>query len=279
MTTSVTDPTPGGAPVPSPLGRKVLLFSFLVLAEYWLAPLLFDISNYAGTWSTVGNVLFVFFLAVLAVFVVRPLVPHLRAALSTGRRHLLFHGLWAGSLALGLAATNLVRFDPATSPPASLLALSAESPFGFSPSVQFTTGPLGLVGGLDVVSVTVLGLLSVLWASAVLMTLARRSVACEVVPASTGWRARIGSLAVWGPFGFITGCSTCTPVYLAVLGVFAPGVAASGYSSMPLVPWIGFTGLLYLVSFGLIVRLFGRLTRPAPLPSVPVAPEPRGWAA
>jgi hypothetical protein len=249
--------------IPTPLGRRVLLFAFVALAEYWVAPLLFDVTNYAGEWSAIGVVLFGFFATVLVVFVLWPLRAHL--AKLTRRNRVWFHALWSGSLLVSLVVTNTLQWTPPlhASGPTVTSPTTVYTPFGAWTSLAFTAPSTGFSGTLNVEVVTIFGLLAVLWAAAVILAKQKGEAACPRPEAPvSSWRARIAPAVVFGPLGFLTGCPSCAPAYLALLAAVAPGTAASGYSAVPLVPWIGFAGLLYLVSFGLAVYYLGRVTRP-----------------
>ncbi|HYK92838.1 MAG TPA: hypothetical protein VEY07_02195 [Thermoplasmata archaeon] len=263
--------------VPGPVGRKVLLFEFLVLIEYWISPLLFGVENYAGLWSEVGYLLFVGFIASLIGFVVLPLRHHLSAAFRAPHRRLAFYAAWAGAIVLGLFATNTFQFysgNAGAIPSGVGLSWSTVyTPFGPWSSLTIILAPIQLSGTINAVVVAVLGLLGFLWASALVLGPLRPTTACPTpqVPAS-GWRARLAPLLAWGPFGLISGCPSCAPAYVAWLAMVAPGPASAGYAAIPLVPWIGLAGLLYLASFGLTLIVIGRSTRP---PLAPLAgPEP-----
>ncbi len=254
----------GLPPVPGPIGRKLLLFEFLVLVEYWLAPLLFGVQNYAGLWSTVGWALFLLFVSSLFLFVVRPLRPHLSVAFGRPRARPVFYLSWVGSLVLGLFATNTFQLLSPGAAPLGWSWATVYTPFGPWTSLAFTLGPLDLAGTLNLEVGLVLGLLGFLWASSlVLGPLAPRPAVCErpAVGEGTG-KGRLAAVAAWGPFGLISGCPSCAPAYVAWLSAIAPGPAASGYAAIPLVPWIGLAGLLYLASFGLVILALSRTTRP-----------------
>jgi hypothetical protein len=257
-------------PVPSPLGRKLLLFEFVVLVEYWTAPLFLDLTNYAGSWSEAGVLLFVLLVATLALFVVGPVLRHLRPALRVGHDRWIFHGIWAGSLLIGLLATSVVQFVGASGGGSVLLGRTVVyTSFGAWPSLTVLLPGAGVFLTLNVEVPTSLALLAFLSATAVLLGPVRQARACALgAPRKGLWPSRLASVAIWSPFGFITGCSACTPAYLALLALVAPGAAASGYSAIPLVPWIGLAGLLYLGSLALALHLLGRATR---VPSEPEA--------
>ena len=268
---SATAPAPGEplAPVPGPIGREVLLFEFLVLAEYWLAPLLFGVTNFAGEWSLIGNLLFATLVATVVVTIVLPLRRPLATALSTGRRRLLFHGLWAGSLVTGLIATSVLQSEPAGAAGGWINAGTVYSPFGAWPAVAYGVPSLHFLVTLNLPIVVMLGFLAIIWASAVSIGVARRAAECAVPRVGpSGWRQRLVSVAALGPLGFMTGCSYCPPLYIAGLALVAPDLATQTYASVPLTPWIGFTGLLYLASLGLSTYLLARATaRPASNPA------------
>ena len=253
--------------VPSKLGRRVLLFEFLVLLEYWLAPVFLGITNYAGLWSDVGDFLFVLFVGTLIVFVLIPLFPHLLSAFRIPRRAALFHSIWIVSLIAALFATYSFQVvDPNVGPAGPAVQFgetTVYSPFGAWPSPTVYAAPLHFFGTLDAQLLIVLALLSVLSASAVVLGMGRPGTACPtneqtIQPRRPRWLA----LLLWSPLGFITGCASCAPVYFALVGVIAPSLVVGGYSAVPLVPWIGLAGLLYLVSFWLATLLISRATRP-----------------
>ncbi len=261
-----TEPFSGRA-VPTPFGRKLLAFEFVVLAEYWLAPLLFGLTNYAGLWSDIGTVLFFVLVGSLLAFVVVPLVPHLRSALSDRRRRLAFHAFWIGSFLLGLFLTNVLQFvDPSPGPAIVLGQSTVYSPLGAWPSLTVFVAPLQLWATFNVEAPSILFLLSFLSASSLVLGPLRARSDCPTPIPARGWRARLASLGILAPLGFITGCASCSPAYFALLALLAPGVAEGAYAAVPLVPWIGFAGLLYLFGFWLAVRLIGASTRsPSPV--------------
>ncbi len=264
--------------IPGPLGLKVLLFEFLVLVEYWLAPLVMPIDNYVGLWSDVGVLLFAALMATLAVAVVLPLRLRLRPALRNPRLRWTFHGLWIGAVLVGLFATATFRIA-ASGSLAGAPALQVDwepvaTPFGAWPTLLFAYAPLNLLGALNVEVLTLLGVLSVIWASVVVLGMARPAERCEArAPAASRW-SRAAALLMWGPLGFMTGCASCTPLYVALLGLAAPGAALSAYNSIPLVPWIGLAGLLYVASLAITLRLLHRVTGAAPIPPAPAPAAP-----
>lgn len=249
--------------VPSRLARRVLLFEFVVLVEYWIAPTLLGVTNYAGVWSDAGILLFAIFVGTLAVLVLWPLRAHLARAMRTRRERWAFHGVWIAGFAAALFLTDAVQIGaPARSASAIVVGTTTVySPFGAWPSLTLYAPAAGLFATIDVEILTVLGLIAILGSAGLRLTLARRSVACTP-PRPVGWRTQLASVAVWSPFGLITGCSACAPAYLSVIGIFAPA-ASSGLRVVPLVPWIGLAGLLYLTSFGLSLHLLRKATAPA----------------
>ncbi|HXQ94472.1 MAG TPA: hypothetical protein VN864_04805 [Thermoplasmata archaeon] len=251
--------------VPSPLGRKLLAFEFLVLVEYWLGPLFLGVTNYAGVWSDVGLVLFAMFVGTLIAFVLVPLRPHLRQALASRADRIAFHGVWAAAFVAGLFVTNTFQVGgvEAASGVAVLGSTTVYTPFGAWPSLTVYVPGLRLFGTLNLEILAVLGLVAVLGSSALRLGTHRAALACPVdAPKPGTWSKRLASVAVWTPLGLITGCTACAPLYLTAIGWAAPAVAAGGLSAVPLVPWIGFAGLLYLFSFGLSITLIHRATRP-----------------
>ncbi len=268
LTASAAAPSlPGPRPVllravPSPLGRKVLAFEFVVLLEYFVAPLFLGITNYAGTWSEVGSLLFFVFVGTLLAFVVWPLWPHLRATLTTRGRRVVFHGVWVTSFVIGLFVTNILQFVDATTTGPLLFGQSTiYTPFGAWPSLTIYVPPIQLWATFNIEAPTILALLSILSAASIMIGTAIRPKSCPPQTARSGsWRARLASIGILSPLGFITGCAGCAPAYFTLLAVIAPGTAVSAYASVPLVPWIGFAGLLYLFGFWLAVRLIHRAT-------------------
>lgn len=272
------DPEPGAIPslpqVPTPLGRKVLLFVALALVEYWVAPLFLGITNYAGLWSDVGVLLFFVTMGSLAVFVVLPLLPHLREALRPRRNRWLFHGIWSGAFVVGLLAVNIVQFTDGPSSPAFQLGTSTVySPFGGWPTLTMYVPALQLWATWNLEAPAILFLLSWLSASSVVLGPARGTDACPLPSNTLGLgRRRWASVGVLAPLGLISGCPGCAPVYFAALAMIAPGAAERASASVPLVPWIGFAGLLYLAGFALSLWIIHRSTR-----SQQTAPEsPQG---
>ncbi|MCI4362509.1 MAG: hypothetical protein L3J77_04900 [Thermoplasmata archaeon] len=245
----------------------MLFFEFVVLAEYWLAPLFLGVTNYAGTWSAVGIALFVVFATTLVVAVLLPLRPHLRDAMATRRDRLAFHSVWAAAFTLGLFVTYTFQLGgtEATSAAVAFGTTTVYGPFGAWPSLTFFVPALRLFGTLNVENLVALGLLSVLGASAVRLGTFQTARACVVDdPRPVPWARRAAAFVVWTPLGLLTGCTACAPLYLSAMGLLVPGVAAGGLSAVPLVPWIGFAGFLYLFSFGLALHLLRRATRPEP---------------
>ena len=263
---------PSRARVPTPAGGAVLAFAFLALAEYWLAPPFFGITNIAATWSLIGNLLLLLLAGSVGVTLLVPLVARLRPLLVARRDRALFHGLWVGGLLFSLVATNSIQAGTWGLGAGSGAWETVYTPFGAWPTLAFSVPPLGFFGFLNVESVTVFGLLAVLWASVLMLDRARRAARCAL-PASRPrtWAGRVAAAAVWGPLGFLTSCPSCVPAYLALLGAFAPGLASQGYAAIPLAPWIGLAGLLYLASFVLAAYLLRRLTSPDPAAAEPTA--------
>lgn len=265
-----TTPRPFGQ-IPGELGATVLLLEFLALALYWITPALFASWNYAGTWSEVGYALFLALMATLALAVLRPLPAHLSRVWGVRRNRILFHGLWIGTLVAGLVATSLIQFSGAGTAANSsgqvLQWTTTYTPFGAWPGISLDFASAGVFIALNLPVLALLGLVSILWAAAVILRLSPPFAACPTptVPRK-GWRSKVATLAAWGPVGFISGCPACSPAYLALLGIVAPGAAAGGYAAEPLVPWIGLAGLLFLGSLGLTLLLLRRVTAPAPEP-------------
>ncbi|MCI4354069.1 MAG: hypothetical protein L3K06_01735, partial [Thermoplasmata archaeon] len=266
-------------PIPGPTARTLLLFEFVVLIEYWLAPVFLDIGNYVGIWSDIGVGLFLGLISTLTFTVLWPLRARLAPALAVPRLRFTFHGLWLGSVVVGLFATATFRLASASAfagaPGLQVQWDAVATPFGAWPTLMFSYAPLDLIGALNAEVLSLLGVLSVVWASVVVLGMARPAARCEAPSrAVPRWR-RATALLMWGPLGFMTGCSSCTPIYVAVLGVIAPGSALSAYNSIPLVPWIGLAGLLYVASLAITLRLLRRVTDDATLaptsPSVPFA--------
>lgn len=273
---AVDAPVRPTAEVPSALGRGVLLFAFLALAEYWLAPPILGVTNFAGVWSGLGLPLFLLFAGSLLVFAAWPLRPHLRAALATRSRWTVLIGLWSGVVLLTFFATHVLQLGEGGGGD-YLGTTTVYGAFGQGTGLAFSVGAIAFTGTLVPTDLVVVGLLGFLWASAVVVGLENRSRGCAV-PSSrrSAWTQQLGAVGVWGPFGFLSSCSACTPAYLAVIGSVAPGVAANGYASLPLVPWIGLAGLLYLLSFALVLRQLRRATRSR---DPPPADAPEGVAA
>lgn len=270
--TEVRAPAPPGDPrplvparrVPSDLGRKVLAFEFVVLAEYWVAPVFLGVTNYAGIWSEIGSALFFVLVGSLLVFVLVPLIPHLRAALGSWKRRLVFHGVWATSLTVGMFVTNILQFvDGPTSGPILLGQETVYTPLGAWSSLTVYLPGVQLWATFNPEGPTVLFLLGFLSAASIVLGPMRRPATCPTPsPKSAGRKSPLASLGVLAPLGFITGCPACSPAYFALLSLLVPGAAVGAYAALPLVPWIGFAGLLFLVGFWLAVRLIERSTSP-----------------
>ncbi len=250
--------------VPSDLGRKVLAFEFVVLAEYWVAPVFLGVTNYAGIWSEIGSALFFVLVGSLLVFVLVPLIPHLRAALGSWKRRLVFHGVWVTSLTVGMFVTNILQFvDGPTSGPILLGQETVYTPLGAWSSLTVYLPGVQLWATFNPEGPTVLFLLGFLSAASIVLGPMRRPAACPTPsPKSTGRKSPLPSLGALAPLGFITGCPACSPAYFALLSLLVPGAAVGAYAALPLVPWIGFAGLLFLVGFWLAVRLIERSTSP-----------------
>lgn len=265
--------TPNLPVVPGPRARKILLFEGVVLVEYWLAPLFFGLTNYAGTWSTIGLVLFGVVVGSVVLLVLLPLRRHLAQATRARRDRLEFHGVWAGAFALGLFVTNTFQLGihGVSTPAVQWGAVTVYTPFGAWPSLTVYLPALGFYGTLNGEILSVLALVSVLGASAIRLGVARSRRSCTVPRREDrSWARGVARLAVWSPLGLITGCASCAPLYLAAVGLFVPSAAATGLAPVPLVPWIGLAGLLYLASFGLAIYLIRNATRPAEPPAPPV---------
>ncbi len=257
-------PATGELPrVPSPLGRKVLLFEFMVLAEYWIAPLFLGLTNYAGAWSEAGMLLFFLFVGSLVLFVLRPLVPHLREAF--GERRAMrgaFHALWIATLVVGLFAINIIQFtDGPSSPWLQISSSTVYTPFGAWPTLDVYLPALQMWSTWNLEGPAVLLLLGWLSAASFVLGPAHRPRACPAPgTTATGWRARLAAVGTVLPLGFISGCPGCAPAYFAALATVAPAAALGASASIPLVPWIGFAGLLYLTGFGISLVLIDRAT-------------------
>lgn len=253
------------AAVPSPLGRRLLGFELVVLAEYFVAPAFLGVTNYAGIWSEIGSVLFVAFVVSVGVLVVAPLWSRLAGALTLPGNRLLLHGIWVAAFVAGLFLTNLVQFPDERIGGGLLVGQTTiYTPLGAWPTLTFYYPPLDLYAAFNVEQPTILFLLSFLSASAVVLSRARR---CELPRDAKDARAtrRAGglrSLLGLGSLGFVTGCPTCFPAYFGLVALVAPGVAESGYLAVPLVPWIGLAGLLYVAGFFVVLRTLRRVTEP-----------------
>lgn len=264
---------PPATPVPSPLGRKVLAFEFIVLLEYWIAPLFLGITNYAGIWSDAGVLLFGLFVASLVVFVGVPLRPHLALALGSLRNRAIFYGVCLGTFGLSLLVTNILQFvdGPATGPVA-FGQTTVYTPFGAWSSLTVYVPSIHLWATLNPEGPTVLLLLSFLAACSLVLGPLGRPTECPTPAARPRTlRRRLASAGIVAPLGFITGCTACSPLYFAALALVAPGTAEGASAAIPLVPWIGFAGLLYLFGFWLATRLIHRATTSEVRP-----PEPSG---
>ena len=160
----------------------------------------------------------------------------------------------------------------------ALGAVTVYTPLGAWPSLTFLVPALRLFGTLNPEILGVLGLVSFLGSSAMLLSLQySRRVCSTAKQPNSGWPKRIPFLLVWAPLGLVTGCASCAPLYLVAVGLFAPSLVVGGLSGVPLVPWIGFAGLLYLLSLGLAVYLIRRTTaRETLLPSEEGGGNPNG---
>jgi hypothetical protein len=255
-------PAPGLASVPGPLGKRVLLFEAVVLLEYWLAPGVLGVTNYAGLWSAAGLLLFPLVVASVAVFVLFPLLPHLRLAFRSRRNRWAFHGVWVGTLLAGLFATDIVQVTPGPASPALQFGTTTVyTPFGAWPSITTYLPALHLWGTWNVEGPTVLALLSLLSAASVVLGPLRARAACEPRPARAAtWRTRLSPLGAFAPLAFVSGCPGCPPLYLLTIASVAPTAAVQVSAAIPLVPWIGFAGLVYLGGFAAAIALIRRAT-------------------
>jgi len=248
--------------VPSPLGRRVLAFEFLVLLEYWLAPIFLGITNYAGLWSDLGSLLLVLFVSSLVVFVVLPLRPHLRRALAVPRNRWAFHGVWSASFVMSLFVTDIIQFvDGPSSGSIALGQTTVYTPFGAWPSLTLYVPSIHLWATFNPEGPTILFLLSFLSAASIVLgPLGRRAECPTPGPGPRTWRGRLASAGIVAPIGFITGCTGCSPLYFSALALVSPGAAEGALAAIPLVPWIGFAGLLFLFGFWLATELIRRST-------------------
>ena len=265
---------PGGPEVPSALGRKVLTFVFIVLLEYFVAPPLFGITNFAGTWSELGNVLFVLLVASLVLFVILPVWSHLRRRMQYRSTRWSFYAILAGAATLGLFVTNTVQILTDVSSRSVVWGTATiYTPLGVWPSVTVYIPGIDLFATLNVETPAIVGLLSLLTAIAFVLGARVPTEPCPV-PSARPRGQRALATAVLVPFGFITGCPACVPTYFATFALISPSVAAGLYSALPLAPWIGIAGLFYLFGFWLAVRLIRRGTRKAwGLPGPSGSPE------
>jgi hypothetical protein len=260
-TTGLSDLSTGQT-VPSPIGRKILAFEFVVLLEYWIAPIFLGITNYAGIWSEAGTLLMILFVSSLIVLVVLPLRPHLRAALTTTRNRAIFHGIWWASFVVALFVTNTIQFvDGPSTGPVSLGQTTVYTPFGAWASLTVYDPTLHLWATFNPEGPTILILLSFLSAASVVLGPWGRPRTCPAPSAPPrAWSGRLASAGIVAPLGFITGCTGCSPLYFSALALVAPGTAEGASAAIPLVPWIGFAGLLYLFGFWLATRLIRHAT-------------------
>jgi hypothetical protein len=260
----------GGTPVTYPVsdripGRRVralLAFECVALAEYWLVPIFVPVGNLAGTWSAIGQGLFIALASTLALGVLLPLRALLSRAIRTRRARALYASLWISSLLGSLLATQTMRIvDPASSSGASIATTSVFTAFGDWPAVVFDASPLPLAGSLDVASLLGLVLLSGLWSSAfALASSGGWGARPDFLASADRWRSPLTAIAFWAPLGFVSGCSFCAPTLVAALSFLAPGTAQTAYDSIPIVPWTGLSGLLLLAALILGLSLVSRTT-------------------
>ena len=237
---------------------------------------MFGVTNMAGVWAVLGQLLFVVWSTALIVFVFLPLWSRLRGPLRAGRNRLLFHVTWGVGFGAGLVITNTIQRSPASSGSGVLLGSSTVyTPFGPWPSTTFVVPPLGLAGAVNLVVVATIGSLAVLSAALLLLAREARPTACASnSPAAPRPRTAAASFLLWAPLGLLTSCANCTPLYLGAVGLVAPSVAAIGYSFLPFAPWGGFAGLVYLGSLSFALVMLRRATAPpAGVESIPTATE------
>jgi hypothetical protein len=259
--------------VPGRWGRRLLAFELVVLVEYFLAPAFFDLTNYAGLWSSIGAALFTLFVVSVVVLVVAPIWPRLREALRLPGNRALFHGVWVGAFVAGLFLTNLLQYPDGAAAGSLLVGhTTIYTPLGAWPSLTVYVGPIDLWATVNVEQPTLLFLLAFLSSAALVLSRVPRCAPSGPVPRRRTWFRRAGSVLGLGSLGFVTGCPTCFPAYFGLVALVAPAVAESTYTALPLVPWIGLAGLLYVAGFYLVLRTIERTTRDLSADDLPAEP-------
>lgn len=192
---------PTSSPVPSRRGAPILAFIGACVAEFALGPVV-DPGAFSGSIGTaIGGVLFGALLASGYLFLARPMVPRVRAALSTPRARGIFFSGWVLSvLAWAWVTAELRIVTGAGAPTASGLAdLPTQSPFGSLPSLEFSYAPIGLEGYLSpllLLSILIAGL----WCAAVALTLSRARLGEPHVPSPARSRLAYAGLGTsWIP--------------------------------------------------------------------------------
>ncbi|HEV2230988.1 MAG TPA: hypothetical protein VGS18_02235 [Thermoplasmata archaeon] len=192
---------PSSGPIPSRRGAPILAFVGACVAEFALGPVV-DTGAFSGPVGTaIGGALFAALLVSGYLFLARPIVPRMRAALSTRRARGIFLAGWALSVLAWAWVTAELRVvvGPAAPTMSGIAGLPTQSPFGSLPSLEFAYAPLGLEGYLSpllLLSVLIAGL----WCAAVTLTISRAGSSGPLVPSPARPRLTYAGLGTsWIP--------------------------------------------------------------------------------
>ncbi len=259
------DPRPWPAslrPVPAPRGRKVFLFGLLTALEFVGLTLVFGQTSFVGTWSAIGNAVFLLWMGAFLAGVLLPLYPWLREAWSTGRARQVFWALFVVSFVMWFAGIGSLQPLTAGASDNTLHVVPLNTAFGLFPSAIYSVGPIQ--GFVNLQNVLVFAALSWAWASVVAIEVALRTrrPACAVGSKSPSGKAA-GSLLVWTPLlGLSSGCCSAPLVEFVLIGVLP--AAGPSFTAFRDLNWI-WDGLLEIASAAALSYLVGKTTRFAAL--------------
>lgn len=263
--------------VPDPDRERFVAFGLFGAAAFLFVTLLYGDVWFPGTWSAVGLLIFLLLTGTIALWVVRPFRPWVRAATAAPAQRLLFLLLFSASLVIWFVGVDALQPVSATGVSSSVEVLPILTPYGLMPTVAFTWGAVG--GYLNLQLAVSFLLLSYLWAGVVLVQWEayRRARACApTVPAGgPGLRDRATTLLTWAPLlGVCSGC--CSPPLLELLVLGALPAAGPSFSAFRSLNWM-WDGVLELASLAVMVVLIRRATR-AGSPLAQGTPEAEGVA-
>lgn len=254
---------------------RVVAFGCFSAASFLLVTLLYGEAWFPGGWSSVGLLIFLLWVVILAIGVVQPFRPWVRASTPTPSRRRAFYLLFLASFFLWLVGVDALQ-GVSPSSPGSLEVLPILTPYGLMPTAEFAIGPVG--GFLNLQLVVGFLLLSYLWAGVVLVQWEnyQRGRACApAVPSKTGGlRDHASTLLTWAPLlGLSSGC--CSPPLLEFLFLGAVPASSRSFAVFRSLNWM-WDGILELVSVVVLVVLIRRATRPGLALSEEALPEATG---